>query len=190
MKFIDRVDGFAKRIERLVSGSSSADPLYLTNRSLTQKIRTGVLIGTPVLVMGVFMYLALDKKFDHPASVETLAARAATAKAKDKPGEITAKVLPNLDHDYATEQSRDVEVVEALVSRSGERVLSGRLRNNSDRIIRQAEVIFDLTDEDGSQLGGVLVKVEDIPAKSTAPFKMTVPQAAARTALVRELHSR
>lgn len=188
MKLIDRFDAVAKKLESLVAGNASSDPLYLTNRTIGQKLRLGLLIGAPVLASAALIYLALDKRFDRPLSAEQqVAAKAAPAKAA---GEITAKVLPNVEKDFTPEYSRDIEVLEASVSRGADRTLSGKLRNNTDHIVRVADVVFDVTDEDGSQLGGVAVRVENIAARSVAPFKVTVEQRGARSALVRELHSR
>jgi len=190
MKFIDRVDGFAKKLERFVGGNAVNDPLYLTNRSLGQKIRIGLLIGAPVLALGWLIYLALDQQFDRPIMTERNAAKAAeAAKPKEPTGEVTAKILPNLDKEYTSEQSRDVEVIEASVG-SADHVLSGKVRNNSDKIVNVADLVFDVTDSDGSQLGGVSVKIENIPAKGTATFRLSLPQHEGRTALVREVRSR
>jgi hypothetical protein len=190
MKFIDRVDGFAKKVERFVAGNAVNDPLYVTNRSFGQKLRMGLLVGTPILAIGALIYLALDQAFDRPIVVERNAAKvAAQNKRREPTGEVTAKVLPNLEKDYTSEQSRDVEVVEASVSRGGEHVLTGRVRNNSDRV-QVADLVFDVTDEEGSQLGGVSVRVDNIPAKGTAPFRIALQQRDARTALVREVKTR
>jgi hypothetical protein len=190
MKFIDRVDAVAKKLERFVGGNSANDPLYLTNRTAGQKIRTGVLIGTPVLAIGILIYLALGQQFDRPSPQRREAAIAAANKAKEPTGEMTAKVLPNLDKTYLSEKSKDVDVIEAAVSRGGEPILTGKLRNNTDVMVRVADVVFDITDNGGSQLGGVSVRVENIPPKGTLPFRLALPQATARTALVREVQSR
>jgi hypothetical protein len=191
MKFIDRVDGFAKKVERFVAGSAVNDPLYVTNRTFGQRVRIGLLVGTPILAVGGLIYLALSQQFDRPIVTERNAAKAAAdLKPKEPTGEITAKVLPNLDKDFASEQSRDVEVVEASITRSGERVLAGKVRNNSDQIVRVADLVFDVTDKEGSQLGGVSVRVENIPARSTVPFRLALEQHDAQTALVREVRSR
>jgi len=184
MKFIDRVDVIARKFERFVGGNAVNDPLYLTNRSLGQKIRMVVLIGTPIVALGLLIYLALDQRFDRPASLE----RAAALEAKSKETG-SARVLPNLDKNWS-EQSKEVDVIEAAVSRGGDPTLSGKVRNNTDNMVRVADMVFDITDQDGSQLGGVSVRVENIAPKGVATFRMSLPQKTARTALVREVHSR
>jgi hypothetical protein len=188
MKFIDRVDGIAKKLERFVGGKAVDDPLYLTNRTVGQKMRVGILVGVPVAVVGALIYLALDSRFDRPASAERAAAL--EAKGRQTVGETTAKVLPNLDKTYQSEQSKDVEVVEAAVNRGPEPTLTGKLRNNTDNLVRVADVVFDITDQEGSQVGGVSVRVENIEPKGTATFKASLPQKTARSALVREVHAR
>ncbi len=188
MKLVDRIDVIARAIERFVSGNPSNDPLYLTNRTAGQKIRLIVLIGTPVAALGVLFYMALDQRFDPKPSQDRAAAL--ESRSKEKAGEVTAKVLPNLDKGYSSEQSRDVDVIEAAVIRGGEPVLTGKLRNNSEVMVRVADIVFDITDQNGSQVGGVSVRVENIAPRGTSNFRMTLPQKDARTALVREVHSR
>ncbi len=186
MSFIDRIDSVARRIERFLSGNAVSGPLYITNRTLGQKIRVGVFIGAPVLALGVLMVLALNNSFD-PA--RRSGPRNEPAR-KEPTGEITAKVLPSVEKDFTTDYSRDVDVLEAAVSRNNDHTLYGKVRNNTDHPVRVADLVFDVTDEDGSQLGGVAVRVENIPAKSTAAFKVVLEQQKARSALVREVHSR
>jgi hypothetical protein len=191
MTLIDRVDAIAKRLESFFTGRNAAsDPLYLTNRTFGQKVRTGVLIGAPIAAIGVIVYLALAKQFDRPISLERAVAIEAAAKAKQPTGEITAKVLPNIDKTYTSENSKDVDVIEASINRAGEPTLIGKLRNNTENLVRVADLVFDVTDNEGSQLGGVSVRVENIPPRGTAPFRLVLPQREARTALVREVHSR
>jgi hypothetical protein len=191
MNFIDRVDAVAKRLESFFTGKRAAsDPLYLTNRTVGQKVRTGVLIGVPIASLGVLVYLALNQQFDRPVSLEKAAAIEAAAKAKQPTGEVTAKVLANIEKTYTSENSKDVDVVEASVHRAGEPTLVGKLRNNTENLVRVADLVFDVTDQEGSQLGGVAVRVENIPAKGIANFRQALPQRDARTVLVREVHSR
>ena len=107
-----------------------------------------------------------------------------------KAGERTAKVLPNVDKGFTTDYSRDVDILEAAVSRSADRTLAGKVRNNTDHIVRSTDIVFDVTDEEGSQLGGVAVRIENLAPKSIAPFKIALEQREATAAMVREVHSR
>lgn len=191
MKLIDRADGFAKKIERFVAGKAVNDPLYVTNRSVGQRVRMLILVGTPVLAVGVLIYLALTQAFDRPIVLERNAAKVeADSRPNQATGELTAQVLPNLEKTYSSEQSREVEVIEAVVGPPSDHMLSGKVRNNSDQVVRTADLVFDVTDEEGSQLGGVSVKVENIPARGMAAFRVALQQRDAKTALVREVRSR
>jgi hypothetical protein len=182
MTFLERADAIARRIERFVGGSGAADPLYISNRTFAQKAKLALLIGTPVLAIVGLMALALGNYFDPSPS----APKAAAAPAPEA-GSVTAKVLPDLQKTYKSDSDTDCEVAEATVGNS---TLIGKLRNNSDRKVNVADVIFDLTDEEGSALGAVAVKVENIAPHGTANFRVTVEQHQAKTALVRELHTR
>lgn len=186
MKFIDRADALAKRLERFFTGGAQNDPLYVSNRSLGQKIRLGLLIGTPVIVVAIFIGLAMTNYFEPPVRPERATVR------KDPTGEITGKILPNVDKDLpiSNDYSRDIEVLEAGVSHDGSHVLSGKIRNTTERTVKVADLVFDVTDDEGSQLGGVSVRIENIPGHAIAPFKITLEQRDARSALVREVHSR
>src|SRR5215469_12782472 len=67
--------GFAllrERIDKFVSGPASSDPLYLTNRTLWQKIRPILVISLPVLVLlgglglGMIDYFGWNKGVTQP----------------------------------------------------------------------------------------------------------------------------
>jgi hypothetical protein len=186
MKFIDRVDAVAKRLERFFTGGRPNDPLYVSNRSAGQKLRFALLLGTPALVIGIFIYLAMTNYFDPPVLPEKT-----VLTPKEPTGEITAKVLPHVSKDLAvsSEYSRDIEVLEASVS-SSDHTLLGKVRNTTDHVVKIADLVFDVTDDEGSQLGGVAVRVENIQPRAIVPFKVTLEQRNARSALVREVHSR
>ena len=52
------------------------------------------------------------------------------------------------------------------------------------------DLVIDLTDSSGSQVGGVSGSVEKIPAKSDKPFQFPIKQKDAVFALVRDISSR
>jgi hypothetical protein len=180
MTFLERADAIARRIERFAGGSRQSDPLYISNRTWGQKARFALLIGTPVVALLGLMALALGNYFDPASSPQKVA-------ATHEAGAITAKVLPDLQKTYKSDSDTDCEVAEASVGGS---TLIGKLRNNTDRTVHVADVVFDLTDEDGSALGAVAVRVENIAPHGTVDFRKAVDQHAAKTALVRELHTR
>lgn len=181
MTFLERADAIARKIERFVSGSGPSDPLYLSNRSWGQKAKLGLLIGTPVLALAGLMALALSNYFDPAPSTQKVAA------ATHEPGAVTAKILPDLQKTYKSDSDTACEVAEAFIADS---TLTGKLRNNTDQTVRVADLVFDLTDEEGSALGAVALRVENIAPHGVANFRMPVQQHTARTALVRELHTR
>jgi hypothetical protein len=180
MNFLDRVDKIARKIERFVSGSGPSDPLYISNRTLGQKLRMALLIGTPVLAIAGLMALALDNYFEPGSSPQKAAA------AAKEPGTITAKVLPDLEKTYKSDSDHDCDVTEAMIAGNA---LTGKLRNNTDRTVRSADLVFDLTDGDGSQLGAVAVRVENIAPRDSANFRLPLETRTAKTALVREIHT-
>src|SRR3954454_8319671 len=108
MSILDRIDAIAKKVERFVSGNAVASPLYLTNRTLGQKIRFGLLVGTPALAVAALIGLALNSAFDRSPAT----GRSAANDRKAPTGEITAKVLQHVEKDFTTEYSRDVDVIE------------------------------------------------------------------------------
>jgi hypothetical protein len=181
MTLLERVDAVARKLERFISGSGPADPLYLSNRTFGQKLRLGLLIGTPALAIVGLMVLALGNYFDPAPSPQKVAA------STREPGAATSKILPDLQKTYRSESDSDCEVSEAAVAGG---TLSGKVRNTTDRTVHVADLVFDLTDENGSALGAVSVKVENIAPHGLAPFHQTVDQRSAKTALVREIHTR
>jgi hypothetical protein len=184
MNFLDRLDGAAKQIERFLSGGAVADPLYISNRTIGQRIRMALLVGIPALTIAALVVWAMSTYFDSRSS------SGAASQTEDATRALTAKLLPHIEKNFKTDYSRDVNIVEAAISTGNERILFGKIRNNTDRVLQVAEAVFELTNDDGSELGGVVVTVRNIAPKATAPFKLTLTQRDARSVMVRELHSR
>jgi len=165
-------------VERFLSGGRSNDPLYLTNRSLSQKIRVWVMVAVPCLLIIGFVALALSRKFFDPPD---------TAKARDlTPAEISRKILPNLATDLKIDARNEVEVVEVHIDRAG-LTLTGSIRNNSTREIAVVDVAFNLTDAAGAQLGAVNGHVENLGPKATKSFQAPLTQQNAAVAMVRDV---
>ncbi|HEV2446548.1 MAG TPA: FxLYD domain-containing protein [Candidatus Sulfopaludibacter sp.] len=163
----------------LDGGAAPSDPLYLTNRTLGQKLRQAMVIAAPCLLVGAAISLAVLGYFDNP--------NAAPPPPTLTPAQVAAKMLPNLDKDLKIEVNRDVEVAEVHIEHGAVTKVAGLARNNTDRVIQDSELIFDLTDAAGSRLGAVSARVPRIEAKSTAPFSFSVNQTKAAYALVREI---
>ena len=162
-------------VERLLSGGPApTDPLYLTNRTLGRKLLSWSLIGIPCLALlaGIGVKLSsLDPPLAKPAKELTAA-------------EITAKLLPNMDKDFKLAPASDVQVLEARVD--GTRLV-GKVKNTSTKEIDGAELVIDLADAEGSQVGAVSTVVEKIPPLGTRNFEISIKQRRAATATVREV---
>jgi hypothetical protein len=89
-----------------------------------------------------------------------------------------------MDKDFKLAPTSDVQVLEAKVD--GTRLV-GKVKNTSTREIAGAELVIDLTDADGSQVGAVSAFVEKIPPSGTRSFEVPIKQRNAVTALVREV---
>jgi hypothetical protein len=61
------------------------------------------------------------------------------------------------------------------------------LRNNSRVRYGGAELVFDLADQDGSQVGAAATRVGTIDPRGQVRFRFEIPQRRATTALVREV---
>jgi hypothetical protein len=163
-------------VERLLSGGPApTDPLYLTNRTLGQKLLSWSLVGIPCLVLLAGIGITLSSLLDPP---EPKPAKELTA------AEITAKLLPNMDKDFKLAPASDLQVLEAKVD--GTRLV-GKVKNTSTTEIAGAELVIDLTDVDGSQVGAVSALVEKIPPSGTRSFEVPIKQRYAAAAIVREV---
>lgn len=168
-----------KPIERLLSGGPApSDPLYLTNRTLWQKMKFGLVLGVPCLI--VVSALVLNNYF---------VKKAPDAKPSLTPAEIASRMLPNLDR-VQVETNRDVDVMEVHIDRNKGTAVTGTIMNNTSHQIHNTEIVFDLTDATGSQLGGVVQRIENLPPKLRQSFRLPVAQTAASFALVREIKTR
>ena len=103
------------------------------------------------------------------------------------PGQVTAKLLPNVEKDLKPTPPADVQVLEVRVDGSR---LVGVVKNTTAREIAVAELVIDLTDSAGSQVGAVTATVEKLPPSSTKEFQIPIKQQDAAIALVREVKSR
>jgi hypothetical protein len=173
LKWLGPLRGLAERF--LSGGPAPTDPLYLTNRTPGQKLRSWGLIAIPCLVLLGGVAITLSSYLDPPAPPPAKELTAA---------EITAKLLPNMDRDFKLAPPSVVQVVEARVD--GMRLV-GKVKNTSAKAIAVAELVIDLTDAGGSQVGAVAAVVENIPPSGTKDFEIAIKQRNAATALVREI---
>jgi hypothetical protein len=164
-------------VERLLSGGPApSDPLYLTNRTPAQRLKFWSLILIPcVVVLGIGYKLSRSLNPPAPPPAKELTA-----------AEITAKLLPNMAKDIQLAPATDVQVLEIRVE--GARLV-GVVKNTTTSEIAVAELVIDLTDGVGSQVGAVNGIVEKIPPSGTKDFQFPIKQRNAAFALVREVKS-
>ncbi len=174
MRWLGPLSGPVQRY--LDGGSKPLDPLYLTNRSVGQRVGAALLIVVPVLLVGGAITWSLTQK--PPTKPEAELSRT----------ELAQKILPNLSKDLQVRTNTDVQVVEVRVYAGSPPSLAGTVRNNTDRRFSSAELVFDLTDSRGSQVGAVSTTVQNLAPQATAKFSFAIKQENAKFVLVREVH--
>jgi len=166
------------RGERMLSGGPAPnDPLYLTNRTTAQKVKAWSLIGVPCLILAAGI----------GATLYVLEPHSPEAVKQPTAAEISAKILPNVGKDFKLAPAADLQVIEIIVSNSR---VTGIVQNTGKRTIAGAELIMDLTNATGSQVGAVSAIIGQIPAAGRRDFNISVKQRDATYALVREIIQR
>ena len=165
-------------LDSFLSGSAPKDPLYLSNRTMEQRVRLALLIAVPcvVLVGGVLLLLSNIYRASDPGPAPEPTAAV-----------LAAKLLPNLDHNVKVDTNKDVQVLDAHIEREGGMKAAGTVKNNTNRQIHTTEIILNLTDPSGSHLGAVSAKVTDLAPNATVKFQVPIEQKEAAFALVREV---
>ena len=149
------------------------DPLYLSNRTWKQKLRVGLLIAIPGLVLAGAVALGLSHMYAPKRLDPNLPTRA----------EIIASLPVDLAKDMVP-VALDVQIQDLHPDTTGSPKLVGALRNNTDRTI-SVEFTVDLTNRRGSRVDAVTPRVEKAPAKSSVAFQFPIPDADAAFAVVR-----
>jgi hypothetical protein len=164
--------------KRWLSGGGRQDPLYLSNRTFSQKLVGWAKVGVPLLVVMVAVVFAfrMHRRSDKPAEILS-------------PAEIAAKMLPDLNKPIHLDSNTDIEILEVYVEHDGGDKLLGKLRNNTSHEIQAGEVDFTLTGAGGSQVGAVSVKVNKLAAGATVPFTQPIAEKNAAAALVRDVRT-
>lgn len=153
-------------INRRLNAPAAADPLYLSNRTLGQRIKLWALVGVPCLALAMLVWFGLTGR----------------RSSGPEPGASAAATGP-------LSSIRDLEILDARVVHGATTSVEGSIRNNTAHPIPSAEVVFDLTDANGSQVGGVKARVDHLEPRARIRFKVQIPQSKAVFALVRELHT-
>jgi hypothetical protein len=170
-----------ERFEKFLNSGGSDDPLYLSNRTFMQKARIWLIIGIPSVVLLGFLGLILMGKFASSPTVTPPPPGLSDA-------ELAKKMLPDLNTDLQLNGQTDIEVQDVHVIRVGQARLAGLALNKTDHIIHKVEIVFELTDKNGSRQGAVSTQLVNLAAKSAVPFQFAIEQQTASFALVRDIH--
>jgi hypothetical protein len=166
------------KLERFLSGGAPADPLYLSNRTLGQKIKFWSLVAIPCAILAAGVWVTFSIILDPSAAKSDREPPPAPVVVEKDP-------LPNLKSDIKLATS-DVQVLELKVEGP---LVVGSIKNTTTREIGSVELIIDLTNSSGSQVGAVKVVVEKLPASGRKSFQASIPKSTATFALVREVTS-
>ena len=170
-------------IDSKLNQAGPADPLYVSNLSVGQKLKTWAAFGVPaaaVLAVLAFVLFRAQSGDAPPAPIPQMPSNA----------EIAAKLLPDLNGDLHIAKQGDLDIQDVHVVSGSPARLAGIAKNNSDRAIATAELVFDLTDKTGSRQGAVSTEVKNIAARASVPFTFPIEQTTATFALVREVRAR
>jgi len=167
-------------LERVLLRPAPSDPLYLSNRTFDQKVKHGLAIAVPCLIVVGVTALGLSHFFQ---------AKGPGPSAEPTAAEVAVKLLPNMGQIGNIEVNKDVQVLEAHVELEGGAKLTGTARNNTDHQIQTAKIVFNLTDQGGSQVGAVSAQVENLAPNATVEFQIPIEQTNAAFALVREVQT-
>jgi hypothetical protein len=164
-------------LDKFLSGGARGEPLYLSNRTTPQKLRSWLAIGVPCLVLAGFLAFGLTRR----------GGAKVVQPSEPTPAQVAAKMLPDYTKTLDLNAGRAVFVDEVEVEQSEPRKVIGVARNISDHEVVSADVVCELENRRGSRLGGVTVHVSDLAPHSTKRFQVEIAQATATFAIVREI---
>jgi hypothetical protein len=167
-------------LERVLLAPAPSDPLYLSNRTFDQKVKLGLAIAVPCLIVVGVTALGLSHLFH---------ANGPGPAAEPSGAELAAKLLPDVDKIGKIEVNKDVQVLEAHVELEGGAKVTGTAKNNTGHLIHTTEIVFNLTDQGGSLLGAVSAHVDNLAPNATVQFQIPIEQTNAAFALVREVQT-
>ena len=168
-------------LERVLLRPAPSDPLYLSNRTFDQRVKVGLVIAVPCLIVVCVMALGL-RHFFHAQG---------PGPAREISGaELAKKLLPDMEKSIKIEVNKDVQVLDAHVEREGGMKVVGTIKNNTGRLIHTTEIVLNLADTMGSQLGAVSARVDNLAPNATASFQIPIEQTEAVIVLVREVSTR
>ena len=167
-------------VDRVLSRPAPSDPLYLSNRTIDQKVMLRLAIAVPCLILAGITVLGLSHffraKLPGPAPEPSAAV-------------LAAKLLPNVDKTIKIEVNQDVQVLDAHVESEGGMKVAGTVKNFTGRLIQKTEIVLNLTDKSGSHLGAVSAQVNNLAPNALVKFQTPIEQKNAAFALVREVQT-
>jgi hypothetical protein len=164
-----------RRLDPLLAGTAPEDPLYLTRRTPWGWIVFASKVAAPfVITASIAIWASKSGVFRKPPP-----------NLDPAPAEIGAKVLPRAGT-LVIAASKDVEIPDVEVDTRG-RALIGAVKNNTSRTIESVEVLFDVTDDNGSKLSGVKAHIENLAPASRSSFRVPISETHAAIAVVRDI---
>jgi len=176
----------AGKVSRLFGGmyrsvvAPGISALYVGNLTFAQRARRLLLLVVPLLavagvvVLGIF-YFAAKRESDVPLLTNA---------------EVAEKILPNFDSNITVEANKSLEVSEVTFEHGASSVMRGSLQNKSGRAIAEAVVVLDLTNDEGSQLGGVTITERNLAPDEVRRFEQSINQHTATHSVVRSVRTR
>jgi hypothetical protein len=99
-----------------------------------------------------------------------------------------AKLMPDLEKSLKAGANSEAEIADIRVVQGDVPRLSGLLSNKTKRTL-SIEFVLDLSDANGTRLGSVTERVNDVPARAAAPFDFYLKQPGAALAVVRGIRT-
>jgi hypothetical protein len=172
-------DRLRARIEQFIAGPPPDDPLYLTNRSLKQRLKLAALIGLPVVLLAALVMIGVLDLFRIHA-VDPF---------ERPPTEAAPPVAPQKRLPEPKLTVADLEVVNIRIAKDAHPpMVTGVVRNNTNEKVDSAEVSYYLADNQGSLVGTDTTDVQNLAPHSSVTFRMTLKVARAEYVIVRDVH--
>jgi hypothetical protein len=157
-------------IDQILSvGPPPADPLYVSNRTTGRRILLAGMIVLPCLPLATIIFLAGRNGAQSLPSPPS--------STPQPPAAIRPIALPE----------PQLEIIEARVERGRGAELKAAVHNKSGHPVRHAEIVFELTDKEGSPVGTVSQKIPALAPDSVVEFELPIGQQDAVYAQVREI---
>jgi hypothetical protein len=173
----------APKKSKLQSLINSAEEIASLGLEPDEKPRPGpatmgqrVLVVCGLLVLAVSLYLLIGFLRKPAQQGET-----------NGPPPVPVQIVPP---GLKIEKNKDLEVVEIDFNRTADpKVITGTLRNRTNRGFSRCEISFHVTTKEGTQLGAVDTTVQNVPPWGSVKFRILVPEKDAAFTMVRELHA-